>query len=122
MLRVFWEKYFRDRQEPTYTQPGKLAFTHALAEHITKWEIALNETRESLAKKKNLKKKSQFLLIKRTASRTSNFLTFTFRTDCCFKYTKAKPTRFKVFKNYRTDNLIFYFCLLTLLLLPVNIL
>lgn len=56
MFKVFWEKYFRDRQEPTYTQLGKLAFAHALAEHITKWEIALNETRESLVKKK---KKSQ---------------------------------------------------------------
>lgn len=56
MLKVFWEKYFRDRQEPTYTQPGKLAFTHALAEHITKREIALNETRESLAKKISKKK------------------------------------------------------------------
>lgn len=56
MLKVFLEKYFRDRQESTYTQPGKLAFTHTLAEHITKQEIALNEARESLAKK-NLKKK-----------------------------------------------------------------
>lgn len=56
MLKVFWEKYFRDRQEPTYTQPGKLAFTHALAEHITKWETALNETRESLGEKKTNKK------------------------------------------------------------------
>lgn len=121
MLKVFWEKYFRDRQEPTYTKPGKLAFTHALAEHITKWEIVLNEKRESLAKNIS-EKKSQFLLIKRRASRTSNFLTFTFRTDCCFKHTKAKPTCFKLFKIYRTDNLVFYFCLLTLLLLPVNIL
>jgi len=30
---LFWEKYFRDRQGPTYTELKKLAFTHNLAEH-----------------------------------------------------------------------------------------